>query len=140
MAAAQLVDPAFVARLAAVTGVAVTLLDDGASAARFTHTTESRRVRDAVLAAAGAADGDRVTETADGRYVRRLGPSAGQPLPLVLSVPRERPPGLYAAAGRRRSLLAALLAVLTAWRLARSTTRPLVELAGAVGPGGRTAT
>ena len=32
VAAAQLVDPAFVARLAAVTGVAVTLLDSGASA------------------------------------------------------------------------------------------------------------
>ncbi|MEV4655232.1 diguanylate cyclase [Micromonospora sp. NPDC049301] len=131
VAAAQLVDPAFVARLAAVTGVAVTLLDGGASAARVTHTTESREVRDAVLAAASTIDGERVSETTEGRYVRRIGPSTGQPLPLVLSVPSERPPGLYATLVGV-VVLAALLAVLTALRLARVTTRPLVELAGAV--------
>ncbi|MCO1595266.1 diguanylate cyclase [Micromonospora sp. RHAY321] len=129
--AAQLVDPAFVARLAAVTGVAVTLLDGGASAARVTHTTESREVRDAVLAAASTVDSERVTETSEGRYVRRIGPSSGQPLPLVLSVPSERPPGLHATLAGV-VVLAGLLAVLTAWRLARVTTRPLVELAGAV--------
>ncbi|MFF0367027.1 diguanylate cyclase [Micromonospora sp. NPDC005087] len=129
--AAQLVDPAFVARLAAVTGVAVTLLDGGASAGRVTHTTESREVRDAVLAAASATDGERVTETSEGRYVRRIGPSAGQPLPLVLSVPSERPPALHVTLVGV-VVLAGLLAVLSAWRLARITTRPLVELAGAV--------
>ncbi|SCE72400.1 GGDEF domain-containing protein [Micromonospora chokoriensis] len=129
--AAHLVDPAFVARLAAVTGVAVTLLDSGASAARVTHTTESREVRDAVLAAASTVDGERVTETTDGRYVRRIGPSDAQPLPLVLSVPSELPPGLHATLAGV-VVLAALLAVLSAWRLARVTTRPLVELAGAV--------
>ncbi|WP_410809990.1 diguanylate cyclase [Micromonospora sp. 067-2] len=129
--AVQLVDPAFVARLAAVTGVAVTLLDGGASAARVTHTTETREVRDAVLAAAGTVDSARVTETSEGRYVRRIGPSVGQPLPLVLSVPSERPRGLRATLAGV-VVLAGLLAVLTAWRLARVTTRPLVELAGAV--------
>lgn len=127
VAAAQPVDPAFVARLAAVTGVAVTLLD---ATDRVTHTTETRGVRAAVLAAAGTVDGDRVVET-DGRYVRRVGPAPGQPLPLVLSVPGERPPDLYAAL-TGAVVLAALLAVLAAWRLARVTTRPLVELAGAV--------
>ncbi|MEU8259116.1 diguanylate cyclase [Micromonospora sp. NPDC048999] len=106
VAAAQPVDPAFVARLAAVTGVAVTLLDDPAGT-------------------------DRVTETGDGRYVRRLGPSPGQPLPLVLSVPGERPPALYVVLVGA-VLLAAALAVLAAGRLARVTTRPLMELAGAV--------
>ncbi|MFJ6199767.1 diguanylate cyclase [Micromonospora sp. NPDC092111] len=131
VAAAQLVDPAFVARLAAATGVAVTLLDDSGPSGRVTHTTESRRVREAVLAAAGTVDGDRVTETPGGRYVRRLGPGPGQPLPLVLSVAGEQPPGLPAALVGA-VLLAAVLAVLTAWRLARVTTRPLVELAGAV--------
>ncbi|WP_435204026.1 diguanylate cyclase [Micromonospora sp. bgisy143] len=131
VAAAQLVDPAFVGRLAAVSGVAVTLLDGGASAARFTHTTESREVRDGVLAAAGHSTGERVTETAKGRYVRRIGPSVGQPLPLVLSVPSSRPPGLHVTLAGV-VVLAGLLAVLTAWRLARVTTRPLVELAGAV--------
>ncbi|MFG2053749.1 diguanylate cyclase [Micromonospora sp. NPDC048930] len=130
VAAAQPVDPAFVARLAAVTGVAVTLLGDSAGTDRVTHTTETREVREAVLAAADTVDGDRVTET-DGRYVRRVGPSPGQPLPLVLSVPGERPPDLYAALVGA-VVLAALLAVVAAWRLARVTTRPLVELAGAV--------
>ncbi|WP_167537081.1 sensor domain-containing diguanylate cyclase [Micromonospora terminaliae] len=128
VAAAQPVDPAFVARLAAVTGAGVTLLDDPG---RITHTTEDREVRAAVLAAARQADGDRVTGTADGRYVRRVGPAPGQPLALVLSVPGERPPGLYAALVGA-VVLAALLAVVAAWRLARVTTRPLVELAGAV--------
>ncbi|MCX4386838.1 diguanylate cyclase [Micromonospora peucetia] len=129
--AAQPVDPAFVARLAAVTGVAVTLLDDAEAPIRLVHSTESSGVRDAVLAAAGTLDGERVTETPDGRYVRRVGPSFGQPLPLVLSVPSERPRGLYVALGSA-VLVATLLAVVAAWRLARVTTRPLVELAGAV--------
>ncbi|WP_199562433.1 diguanylate cyclase, partial [Micromonospora deserti] len=131
VAAAQPVDPAFVARLAAVTGVAVTLLDSAGTPARLHHTTESTGVRDAVLAAAGTLDGERVTETTDGRYVRRVGPSSGQPLPLVLSVPSDQPPSLYPALVVA-VLLAALLAVAVAWRLARATTRPLVELAGAV--------
>ncbi|MEU2611353.1 diguanylate cyclase [Micromonospora sp. NPDC007271] len=129
--AAQPVDPAFVARLAAVTGVAVTLLDGSAGTDRVTHTTETPAVREAVLAAARRVDGNGVTETSDGRYVRRLGPSPGQPLPLVLSVPGERSPGGYAALVGA-VVLAAALAVLAAWRLARVTTRPLVELAGAV--------
>ncbi len=128
VAAAQPVDRAFVARLAAVTGVGVTLLDDPGG---ITHTTEDQGVRAAVLAAAGKADGNRVTGTGDGRYVRRVGPSPGQPLPLVLSVPGERAPGLYGALIAAVAL-AALLAVLAAWRLARVTTRPLGELAGAV--------
>ncbi|SBT54422.1 diguanylate cyclase [Micromonospora narathiwatensis] len=131
VAAAQPVDPAFVARLAAVTGVAVTLLDEPSGTDRVTHTTETQEVREAVLAAARTVDGDRVTETTDGRYVRRLGPSPRQPLPLVLSVPGERPPGLYAVLVGAVALAAAL-AVLAAGRLARVTTRPLVELAGAV--------
>lgn len=128
VAAAQPVDRAFVARLAAVTGVGITLLDDPGG---ITHTTEDQGVRAAVLAAAGKADGNRVTGTGDGRYVRRVGPSPGQPLPLVLSVPGERAPGLYGALIAAVAL-AALLAVLAAWRLARVTTRPLGELAGAV--------
>ncbi|MFJ8582737.1 diguanylate cyclase [Micromonospora sp. NPDC093277] len=131
VAAAQPVDPAFVARLAAVAGVAVTLLDDPSGGDRVTHTTETQEVREAVLAAARTLDGNQVTETTEGRYVRRLGPSPGQPLPLVLSVPGERPPGLYAALAGA-VVLAAALAVLAAGRLARVTTRPLMELAGAV--------
>ncbi|MBY8871585.1 diguanylate cyclase [Micromonospora sp. PLK6-60] len=129
VAAAQPVDAGFLARLGAATGAGVTLLDGGPG--RAARTTEPPDVRDAVLAAAPATVGDRVVETTDGRYVRRVGPSADQPLPLVLSVPGERPPGLWAALAGA-VLLAALLAVLVAGRLARVTTRPLVELAGAV--------
>ncbi|GIJ25816.1 hypothetical protein Vqi01_09780 [Micromonospora qiuiae] len=131
VAAAQPVDPAFVARLAAVTGVAVTLLDGTIPPARVAHSTESPGGLEAVLAAASALRGDRVTSTPDGRYLRRAGPAAGQPLPLVLSVPSDQPPGLYAVLVGV-VLLAALLGVVAAWRLARVATRPLVELAGAV--------
>ncbi|MCZ7421014.1 diguanylate cyclase [Verrucosispora sp. WMMA2121] len=129
VAAAQPVDPAFVARLAAVTGVAVTLLD-GAAPVQVAHTTESGNGRDAVLAAAASLRDEHVAGTTDGRYVRRAGPTVGQPLPLVLSVPSDQPPGLHAVLVAV-VLMAALLGVAAAWRLARVTTRPLVELAGA---------
>ncbi|MFF5174265.1 diguanylate cyclase [Micromonospora sp. NPDC000089] len=131
VAAALAVDPAFVTRLAAATGVAVTLLDAGPAPRRVTHTTETNGVREAVLAAAGTADGTRVTRTPDGRFVRRLDPSVGQPLPLVLSVAGERPAGL-AVVLLGAVLLAAALAVVAAGRLARVTARPLAELSGAV--------
>ncbi|MFE0589551.1 diguanylate cyclase [Micromonospora echinospora] len=127
VAAAQLVDPGFVARLAAVTGVEVTLTGD----AGIVQTTEATGVRDEVLAAAAPAGDDRVTGTGGGRYVRRAGPAPGQPLPLVLSVPGDQSPGLHAALVAA-VLLAGLLAVLAAARLARVTTRPLAELAHAV--------
>ncbi|MFC5946433.1 HAMP domain-containing protein, partial [Micromonospora harpali] len=123
-------DPGLVARLAAVTGVAVTLLDGAPGSVGVAHTTEAPAVRDGVLAAARQAPGDRVAAYVDGRYVRRVLPAPGQPLPLVLSVPSEQPPDLYAALVGA-VLLAGLLAVAAAWRLARVSTRPLVELAGA---------
>ncbi|WP_091646963.1 hypothetical protein [Micromonospora pallida] len=128
VAVAQLVDPGFVARLAAVTGVEITLLTGDAGIAQ---TTEATGVRDEVLAAAAPAGDDRVTGTGDGRYVRRAGPAPGQPLPLLLSVPSDQSPGLHAALVAT-VLLAGLLAVLAAARLARVTTRPLAELAYAV--------
>ncbi|BCJ58714.1 diguanylate cyclase [Micromonospora endophytica] len=129
--AAQPVDPAFVARLAGVTGAAVTLLDGTAPPVQVAHTTESPGGREAVLTAAASLHDDRVTSTPDGRYLRRAGPTVGQPLPLVLSVPSDQPPGLSAVLVGV-VLLAALVGVATAWRLARVTTRPLVELADAV--------
>ncbi|MEU4570548.1 diguanylate cyclase [Micromonospora sp. NPDC023956] len=128
VAAAQLVDPGFVARLAAVTGVEVTLL---AGDAGIAQTTEATGAREELLAAAAPVGDDRVTDTGDGRYVRRAGPAPGQPLPLLLSVPSDQSPGLHAALVAA-VLLAGLLAVLAAARLARLTTRPLAELAHAV--------
>jgi diguanylate cyclase (GGDEF)-like protein len=62
--------------------------------------------------------------------VRRLDPAPGQPLRLVLSVPGSDLHGLYALL-TGVVVLAGGLAVVAAWRLARSTTRPLGELAHA---------
>ncbi|HET6211809.1 MAG TPA: diguanylate cyclase, partial [Micromonosporaceae bacterium] len=68
---------------------------------------------------------------ARGRYVRADGPAPDQPLPLALSVPRRSLDGLFAVL-LAVVLFAALAAVSVAWWLARSTTRPLAELAYAV--------
>ncbi len=129
--ALQPVDPGFVARLSGVTGAAVTLLTDTAGPPTAAQTTEADDGRDEVLATAAGLRGDGIAEAGNGRYVRRVGPDAEQPLPLVLSVPGD------AAQGRSAVLigavlLAALLAVLAARALARSTTRPLDDLAYAV--------
>ncbi|MGI5213277.1 diguanylate cyclase [Plantactinospora sp. CA-290183] len=125
--AAQALDAPFVRRLAAASGTAVTLLGGYAGGAAAAQSTESTGTRAGVLAAAGRITGDGVARTDSGRYVRRVGPAPGQPLPLVLSVPRDPPPVRYGLLGAA-VLLAALLATLAAWRLARSTTRPLAEL------------
>ncbi|GIF70614.1 GGDEF domain-containing protein [Asanoa siamensis] len=121
-------DAGTVGRLAGATGTAVTLL--GGAPAGAVHSTESPGALSAVVAAAGSVRGDAVAETSDGRVVRRVGPAPGQPLPLVLSVPTGHLQGLYALLVCA-VVLAALCAVGAAWSLARSTTRPLAELAGA---------
>ncbi|MEV4630746.1 diguanylate cyclase [Micromonospora sp. NPDC049523] len=131
VSAAQQLDPGFVSRLAAATGTDVTLCRGEPAPGTAMQSTEPRASRDAVLVAARGLDGDAVGETDGGRYVRRVGPSPGQPLPLVLSVPPNPPQEIYAILAGA-VLLAGLLAVLAAWRLARSTTRPLTELASAV--------
>ncbi|MFC6015092.1 diguanylate cyclase [Plantactinospora solaniradicis] len=94
------------------------------------QSTESTSARAGVLEAARRISGDMVVRAEGGRYVRRVGPSPGQPLPLVLSVPRNPPTARYGSLGIG-VLLAGALAALAAWRLARSTTRPLAELARA---------
>ncbi|HWH00206.1 MAG TPA: diguanylate cyclase [Pilimelia sp.] len=141
---AQELDAGFVDRLAAASGAAVTLLDGaGAGAA---HSTEAPADLAGVLRASrrlGAGPGGpappadptgapaATVEAGDtGRYVRLAGPTPEQPLPLVLSVPRAAPYGLYALLATA-TVLAGLLAVAAAWWLARSTTRPLAELARA---------
>lgn len=91
---------------------------------------------DRLTAAAGAtvslnpAGADAGGGGADGQLVRRLDPTEGQPLRLLLSVPETDLQGLYALLTGVVAL-AGLLAVVAAWRLARSTTRPLSELAQA---------
>jgi diguanylate cyclase (GGDEF)-like protein len=66
----------------------------------------------------------------EGRRVRRLAPTDGQPLRLLVSVPGPDPTGLYALLTGVVAV-AGGLAMVAAWRLARSTTRPLGELARA---------
>ncbi|XVU24884.1 diguanylate cyclase [Actinoplanes sp. CA-054009] len=61
-----------------------------------------------------------------------LAPGPGQPLPLTITVPTTRPTFLYAVLAAV-ALCAALAAVLVARWLARTTTRPLGELAWAAG-------
>jgi two-component system cell cycle response regulator len=137
VSAAQTLDAAFVHRLASSTGADVTLLTGTGAGAAVAFTSETRDAGSEVAALAAAlpdaaVDGD-PARTADGsRYVRRLAPAPGQPLPLALSVPGGDPTGLYAL------LLFAIvsvtaLAVLAASWLARSTTQPLAELAWAAG-------
>ncbi|MFY1675050.1 diguanylate cyclase [Plantactinospora sp. WMMB334] len=92
--------------------------------------TESTGSRAAVLAAARRISGDTIVRAEGGRFVRRVGPAPGQPLPLVLSVPRDPPTARYGPLGLV-VLLTGVFAVLAAGRLARSTTRPLAELARA---------
>ncbi|MGW0431483.1 diguanylate cyclase [Micromonospora sp. NPDC003197] len=129
--ATQLIDAAFVSRLAGAVGAAVTLLGGPDPADGVDASTETPGNRDAVVAAARRIRGDRIVAAEGDRYVRRVTPAPGQPLSLVLSVPYDQPQGRYAVLVMA-VLLAGLLAVLAAWRLARSTTRPLAELARAV--------
>jgi two-component system cell cycle response regulator len=125
---AHRLDLGFVARLAAATGTEVTLLT-GAAAVPAASTAPASS-RPAVLAAAARTSGEGVTRVDGHRYVRRVGPSAGQPLPLVLSTSREPVPSWYPLLAGT-VLLAGAVAVVGARRLARATTRPLVELARA---------
>ena len=127
-AALQPLTTTLVQQLADVGGAAVTVLDGGPGA---TLSTERGRARTEVVAVARSVPGTELASTEGGRYVRRLDPTPGQPLLLALSVQQDEPRSLYAvlvvvvaAAG--------LFAVGAAWWMARSTVRPLTELAYAV--------
>ncbi|WBC18426.1 diguanylate cyclase [Solwaraspora sp. WMMA2080] len=129
VSAVKLLDPDLVARLAASTGVGITLLA-GTDRATVVHSTEPPEVRGNVVATAGRLADGGTSWTDGGRQVRRLGPDDGQLLPMVLSTPRDQLSGLYAVLVAT-VVLAGLLAVVAAWWLARSTTQPLAELADA---------
>ena len=124
--AAQRLDAGFVERLAASSGAEVTLLgrDDDAQPA---HSTVAARAQGQVAVAAATAK----PRTSDGhRYVRRIATGPGQPLPLAVSNSAHDPVGLYLLL-LGAVLAVALGAVLVARWLARSTTRPLADLAWA---------
>jgi two-component system, cell cycle response regulator len=121
VSAVQRIDAGFIARLAASSGAAVTLLTRDGPGSAAALSSEPAEVSARVAAA-----------PADDREVRRLAATPGQPLPLAVSVPDTEPRSLYAAL-----LLGVLVvgvgAILAARWLARSTTRPLEALARAVG-------
>jgi two-component system cell cycle response regulator len=108
--AAQTLDAAFVDRLARSSGADVTLLAHDGDGAATIHSTRRQR-----------------SSTTGERY---LAVAPGQPLPLVVSVPASQMAGLYGLLVTG-ALLVAGGAVLVARWLARSTTRPLADLAQA---------
>ncbi|GAB4046481.1 GGDEF domain-containing protein [Catellatospora paridis] len=75
--------------------------------------------------------GDGATGAADnGHLVARVGPVAGEPLPLAVSLPARPPTGLYLLL-TLVVLITAAVAVTVAWWLAKTATEPVVELAAA---------
>jgi two-component system cell cycle response regulator len=132
VSAAQALDTGFVDRLAASSGVEVTLLAhdrSGAGPAQSTAPVADRR--EVAVAAAKPAKSSAVTRTGNGdRYVRRILTDPGQPLPLAISIPAADLTGLYAVL-LGSVLLVVAGAVLVARWLAHSTTRPLADLAWA---------
>lgn len=119
-------DQPVIDRLAAATGVSITLL--GGAPGEAVHTTDDT-VGSSLAAAVGLAEGE-VAATGAGKWVRRLEPTDSQPLPLVLAVPGAEPRGLLPLLSTVVGATG-VIAILAAWRLARATTRPLAELAAA---------
>jgi two-component system, cell cycle response regulator len=112
--AAERLDGDLLARLGEAAGVEVALLGTAGPAAE----------------AARELAGGEVTRSADGQWVRRVDPATGQPLPLVLVTPETAAHDRYLLLSAA-VVMAGLLAAALAWWLARSTTRPLTELARA---------
>jgi diguanylate cyclase (GGDEF)-like protein len=125
--AAQNLDAGFVDRLAASSGAEVTLLAHGGGDAQPAQSTVTSRAQGQVAFAAATEK----TRTHDGRrYVRRIETGPGQPLPLAVSIFARDPIGLYVLLFGAVLAVAAGAVLVARW-LARSTTRPLADLAWA---------
>ncbi|MQA26889.1 MAG: diguanylate cyclase [Micromonosporaceae bacterium] len=123
---ARPVDANLVDRLAGAAGVEVTVID---SREAPLSTLSSQRAKRVASRARDLADGE-VVESGDGLYLRAVRPTDGQPLHLVLSTSRGEEQSLFAVL-LAVVVFAGLLAIGAAWWLARTTTRPLAELATA---------
>ncbi|GIE83604.1 diguanylate cyclase [Actinoplanes regularis] len=121
--AAQPVDARLLHRLGVATGVVVTL--DVAEALGV----QQASVRHAEGKNSDGRNAD--SRSAGGRTIRHVAAGPGQPLPLTLSVTPARPVLRYAVISLI-VLVTAGIAVIAARWLARSTTRPLGDLAWAV--------
>jgi two-component system, cell cycle response regulator len=94
----------------------------------------TERVDGAFISRLGGTSGAAVSlqASARGPYARKVEASPGQPLPLVVTVPGSEPTVLYAVLLVAVVAVAGIAIVAARW-LARSTTRPLAELAWAAG-------
>ncbi|MDI1460020.1 diguanylate cyclase [Catellatospora sp. KI3] len=102
---------------------------DGGTAAAV-HTTVGGADVAAVTELARALGDGAVGTAPNGHLVTRLGPVAGEPLPLAVSLPARPPTGMYVLLVGV-VLLTTVMAVTVAWWLARTATSPVVELAAA---------
>ncbi len=123
--AVQSLTPAYMASLATATGAQVTIMNARSAAASSQSPAVGARI-------ATYASGLPANQTGDDRsmYVRRIDPSTQQPFQIAVAVP-VRPAGSLLAIVIAVAAFAAVAAVAAAWILARSTTKPLDEIAEA---------
>jgi diguanylate cyclase (GGDEF)-like protein len=117
-------DANLVKRLSGAAGVEVIVMDKRDSPLSTFPVDRARRLQQL---GRGMADGA-VRPTDDGSYVRAVARGDGQPLRLLLVTSRGEEQGMFAVL-LTVVVLAGLLAIAAAWWLARTTTRPLAELA-----------
>jgi diguanylate cyclase (GGDEF)-like protein len=120
------VNKALVERLSDESGLAVTVLGPARPAVTVLPTAEAAVVTRAAAVVRSPADMPEIA----GYVLRVVPPVKGQPLRLALATPRPALQGLYATLVLA-VFGAGVLAVVVAWRLARTTTLPLAEVARA---------
>jgi two-component system cell cycle response regulator len=121
--AAQTLNAAYLRQLATATGADLTVVADPALSTATT--TAAPHLAHTAAKLTGTDVGK-----AQSQYVRKLEPLPGQPFDVALSVPIRTTTSLFAIV-IGVVLFAALAAVGAAWALARSTTKPLDEIAEA---------
>jgi two-component system, cell cycle response regulator len=125
--AVQTLTPVFLASLASAAGAQLTILDGPSPVASSQSNAVSNHIASfASTLAPNETGSDRE------RYIRRIDPSVQQPFSIAVSVPVQPAKSLLmivvAVAG-----FAAIAAIAAAWALARTTTKPLNEIAEAAG-------
>jgi diguanylate cyclase (GGDEF)-like protein len=123
--AARAVDTALAIELSSAAGVDVTLRAESGDRGGAVSTLPAERATRTVQTAVAARPNE-VTRT-DGLLVIAVPAVVDQPIRVVLTTPRNSFGLLYAGLGAA-VLLVAVAAVLLAWRLAQTTTRPLAEV------------
>jgi two-component system, cell cycle response regulator len=125
--AIQTLTPAFVKQMSASTGVQTTIMSLGTPSVSTQSAAAAKHI---AKFAAGLSRGSIGEDR--GRYVRRMDPAGEQPFTIGMSVP-VTPSGGLVAIVIAVATFAALAAIVAAWALARTTTKPLDEIAEAAG-------